>query len=233
MAPNVSSVALDTVALSSNDVLVVVSYTETYSAAGAAITGVSGGSLTWTQRTRSNASARGSLEVWSAQVTGTLGVTTVTVTYAATTDAASVLLMAVRGCDAARWDANASLPAKASNTGGVTNWTASVGSVSTSQARDLVLAMVGSNVQAAATTSVPAGFSLLDQVLTTGGLRYANLGIGMQLRAATQAGATIAWGAAITDTSGGASGEYVVAALTADPASVAPSADAVRVMVLA
>ena len=189
-----TTVALDTAGISANDVLVALSYTENNSAAAAAITGISGGGLTWTRRIRSNSSASGSMEIWYAPVTGTLGVTTVTVTYASAVDNAAVLLMAITGCDASRWDASGTLAARVSNTGGLASWSASLSGVSTSQARDMVLAMIGTASNTATTRTVPTGFSLVDQVSANVGIRFGNLGVAIQTRSTTQTSATIACG---------------------------------------
>jgi len=224
-----NTVALDTAGISANDVIVVVAYSE-QTGGGPAISTISGGGLTFAQRSRSHGSARGNLEIWSALVAGTLAASSITVTYAATVDSASVLVMAMVGCDASRWDANAGLPKLLSNTAGGT-WTPSVTAVTTSQAHDMVLAAAAATVAGALT--VPSGFVLLDQVQGVAGIQPSNLGIGMQPRATTQSGATITWGVAMGDgATTSAGGEYIVDALTADVPPVV-SSQAVRAMVLA
>jgi len=223
-----STITVDVAGFSANDVIVLATYC--LQTAGVAVSTVTGGGLTWTRRARTHGSTRGNLEIWSAQVTGTLASSTITVTYAAAVDSASVLAMALTGVDAARWDANAGVPAMASNAV-AGSWTASVPSVATSSARDLVLAVLG--VSGNAGTSVPSGFMLLDQVVQGGSSWNQGMSIGIQTRAATRSSAAVAWGAAVTDSAAGvAAGEYLVDALTAD-APVIVSTQAVRIMVLA
>jgi hypothetical protein len=224
-----NTVSLDTAGIAANDVIVVVSYSE-QAGGGPAVSSISGGGLTFAQRSRTHGSARGNLEIWSAQIAGTLAASSITVTYAATVDSASVLVMAVTGCDASRWDANASLPKSQSNTAGGT-WTPSASAVSTTQAHDMVLAMTG--VTFGGTPALPSGFALLDQIQTSSGSVICNLMVGLLSRATTQSGATITWGGSISEPGNpAAGGEYVVDALTAD-APVVVITQSVRVMVLA
>ena len=227
MSPNAgaanATIAVDTVGLSANNVIVILSYCE-HSGGGPAISSVSGGGLTWVQRSRSHGSGQGSLEVWYAKITGTLAVSTITVTYASAFDGGAVLALSIVGCSSAVWDANASLPAKQSNT--AASWTPGV-TISTSQAHDMMLAAACSNntINSATGGSVPAGFSLVDFFTAAGSGASAQMGVGSQARSTTQSGATIAWGGLLTDagTSATTGGEYLVDALTADLAGNAYS----------
>lgn len=221
-----ASVALETAGISANDVFVLLAYCQNAGAAPPAISSVSGGGLTWVRRLRSHGSTLGNLEVWSAQATGTLALSTITVTYASSADGASVVLLSVAGCDTSRWDGNVGLlPAMVSNTANANPWTPSL-SASTSQAHDLVIAAVGlaNNNTFAQLNSVPTGFTPLAQMVT-GASWFSALAVGTQVRTTTQSGAAVTWGAAVADTRLGiGGGEYIVDALTADVATILATA---------
>lgn len=229
-ATTTNTISVNVAGVSVNDVVVILSYCE-QSGGGPAISSISGGGLTWTQRSRSHGSGRGSLEVWYAQITGTLAVTAITVNYAATFDNASVVAFSVAGCNSAIWDS--SLGKSQSNVAGG-NWTPSVAAVSTTQAHDMMLAIVGTNNASGNITSVPPGFVFLDFVQSTGGTYQPYFAFGTQARNTTQSASTVAWSAFLADQAGStnAGGEYIVDALTADAAAVGGTTQA-RAMILA
>ena len=228
-AATTNAVSITTAASTANNVVLALSYCEN-TGGGPAISGISGGGLTWTLRRRTHGSTRGSLEVWSAQATGTLATSTITATYAANFDACVFSVISVAGCNSAIWDANAAVPKVQSSSIGA-GWTPSVSALSTTQAHDLVLAVAGVNTAPATNIgSVPSGFQFITSVANNGGSSgAASFGIGAQVRGTTQSGATVAWAAALND---GTGGEYLVDALTADAAAVA-STQGARAMVLA
>lgn len=210
-ANSVSSGSLTIGGPSANDVIVVMSYAE-QSGGGPAITGISGGGLTWLPRSRSHSSARGSLEIWYAKASGALAASTITITYAATADCISVAALAVTGCDGSVWDAHS--PAIQSNTAGGT-WTPSA-TVTTAQAHDLMLALTGLTNNPSM-TSVPSGYTFLTSNTSNAGITYGPLAVSVQSRNTTQSGATVAWSSSLADMAGAnAGGEYIVDALTAD-----------------
>jgi hypothetical protein len=213
-----ASPSVQIAAASANDVIVVASYNE-QSGGGPVITGISGGSLTWTKRTRSHSSSRGSLELWYAIASSAVSPTTAAITYTAGSDDYCVIAFTLANCAAAVFDSNGTVPADLSNTAGGT-WTPSVTGISTSQSANVMLAMTGTSANATAVNTPPSGYVLLDVVNNAGGGLFADFGLGLKTVTAPQSSTTVTWGAAIADPSGAnAGGEYVVDSFTGRVAS--------------
>jgi hypothetical protein len=131
----------------SNDIIVACIYNEAqgHSAGPHAVSGVSGGGLTWTQRSSQTSTAfNGSaLEVWWAHASSPLSSVTITASFAGTTDDASIIVFGVSGCSnvAAPFDTNASLPKTAQSTSASSP---SVAGVSTDFAKTFIFGAAGS-----------------------------------------------------------------------------------------
>jgi hypothetical protein len=143
-----------------DDIIVVMAYNEFQnSGAGAAVSSVTATGLTFAQRSISNSSTHGSLEIWWAHAASPLTAATITVAWAAAFDDSVILALGVNGCGnlSAPWDANGSLPTKASFSGGVTN--PGVTGVSTTTANDFLIAAIGSVDISATHPIVPSAWT--------------------------------------------------------------------------
>lgn len=209
-----SSVTLTTT--QPNDLIVIIAYAEQSS--GPAITGIAGGGLTFTQRARSNASARGSMEIWWAVAPTVLSAVTFNVTYAAAVDDATVLAFGVTGANTtAPFDSNASLPAKQSSASA--SWTPGFTGISTTSANALLIFAVGTATVWSPPGTVPSGFSVLGSVSNGGGSQFAEFGAAYQIVTASQSGIAPTWGSSIN--AGNNGGEAIFDAIVAAAPAVA------------
>lgn len=194
-----------------NDIILFMTFCEVTSGSAPAINTVTGGSLTFTRRIRSNGSARGSLEIWSAVAPSALSNVAFTGSFAATFDDLSVMLVGIKGlATTSPWDTNAGLPATRFTT--TTPWTPSFTGISTSGAPGLELFATGNDANNSGAGNVPpSGFTSLGQSVNLGGSRVSWLCAGYKVTASNDAAATYTWGASLTI---GATGEAVFDALT-------------------
>ena len=202
---------------STTSTIVIVSYgQQSGGGSSIAITSVSGGSLTWTLRGVSDSSHRGRIEVWTAPVTSGLAPTTATVTYAAALDSGTIATFTLLNCSSAIFDSNGGLPAVLSNTSSTVAWTPSISGVSTSQATDLIFAIVGTAwFTGTGQETAPTNFNMLLTAQNTAGALGDNLGIAIMPVGTAQSSQTYAWGAAVTDDSStNAGGEFYIDAFT-------------------
>lgn len=145
-----------------NDIIVVMLYTETGTGnPSRTVTGVSGGGLTWHQRTDFSVSSNGgNIGVWWALASAPLSAVTITATTSASLDDYVLIAFGVNGCNlTAPWDTNVSLPAATG--GNASTWT---NTINTTQPHDLILCF-GGHVQNSIPTG-PAGFTLIDSAST-------------------------------------------------------------------
>lgn len=173
------------------------------------------GGLTWRRRGGVKTSKFGNLEVWWAYAPSALSSDGVTATLStATYDDAAIIVATFAGCNtSAPFDSNASLPAFTTATSG----TAPSTTVSTTSPDDLLIAAAFSNNSSAGISTPPSGFTLIGTVRNSTGTYYAVGGAADKSVSATQAGITVAWGAALT-TNGTDTYPMYVDALTADVA---------------
>jgi Cadherin-like len=196
-----------------NDIIVVMVYNE-LDAGASAVSGVTSPGLTFAQRSRSNGSSNGNLEVWWALSTGILTSAVITVAFAATYDDASLVAFGVNGCNTTTpWDSNSSLPAKASFTSNGS--TPAVSGVSTTLANDFLITGIGAI--AGPTSTPPTGWTFIDLNSNSGGSHESTAAAHGKGVTSTQSSLTVtsndainAFGAAT------AGGEMIVDALTAD-----------------
>ena len=209
-----------------NDIIVVAIYNET-NAGAPAVSSVTSPGLTFAQRSKSNGSTNGSLEIWWALATGTLTAAVITVAWASTIDDGNIVAYGVSGCATAHpWDANVSLPAKASFT--AANSQPTVTGISTSQANDFILEATGALTSGGNTP--PSGWTTIDHNSNTGGTNQSFLEGGFLAVTSTQSSIT-ATATYIVNGFGSqpsAGSEMIVDALTADPGGFGSSTTSAR-----
>ena len=201
----------------SNDIIVVMAYNEAASGGGVAVSSVTAAGLTFTQRSISNASTHGSLEVWWAPSTGILTAETITVAWSGTFDDSAILAFGVNGCNLTNpWDGNGALPAKASFNG---TGTPSVTGVSTTSSSDHLISGSG-NVFG--TLSMPSGWTTPIQIGNGGGANGASIWASTLAVSSPQSGQTVTW----SGSTFGNGGETIVDALKSgtNPLTWNPSA---------
>jgi hypothetical protein len=141
------SIAATLTTTNSNDIIIACIFNEAqgHPAGPHAVSGVSGGGLTWTQRSSQTSSAfNGSaLEVWWAHASSPLSNVAITASFTGTPDDASIIVFGVSGCGnlAAPFDTNASLPKTAQST---SLSSPSVAGVSTDFAKAFIFGVAGS-----------------------------------------------------------------------------------------
>jgi hypothetical protein len=196
----------------SNDLVVLIAYSELNTGASPTVSSVSGASLTWNLRVRSNASTHGNLEVWWAIAATPLTGATITASYTGNFDDATLCVFAINGVNTSTpWDANASLPAKQSYTATATP---SFSSISTNSTNALALFAVGTANNWATPGTVPTGYAALATANNAGGSLFAAFAVANQVQAATMAGVTVAWGSSIIGTNAGLEAVFDAIALT-------------------
>lgn len=189
---NTNSATLTTT--KANDIIVVMCACELGTGAPA-ITGVSGGGLTWTKRKAVTAGASNStsIELWWALAPTALSAVAITATYASNFDDAAMVAFGVNGCNTAQpWDLNASVPAAyASSSTSAPTWT-----ISTNNPDNFLV--IGWGAQWGGTsTAVPTGFTNLANVTNSGGASFCAIGSAYESVSSKQSSQTITWGGTI------------------------------------
>src|SRR5579859_6590166 len=148
-----------------NDIIVVMVYNE-HNGGASAVSSVTSPGLAFAQRSSSNGSGNGSLEVWWALAATALTAATITVAFSSTYDDASCVAFGVHGCNtSAPWDGNASLPKKASFT--ASSSTPSVTRVSTTLTNNYLIAAIGACSGTGFNTPI-SGWSVIDSAPNSG-----------------------------------------------------------------
>ena len=196
-----------------NDVIVVIAYNEANVAPGAAVASVTASGLSFVQRSVSNGSSKGSLEVWWAPAALPLTAKAIAVSWVPNYDDACVIAWAINGCNiASPWDPNVGLPVKGSSSSGAP----SLSGVNTTNANDLLINLAANMT---ASLSEPSGWTGRDQVGNGGGINTANLYSASLSVSSPQSGLSAAWSGLFT----GNAGENIIDALTAGAAASSKS----------
>jgi hypothetical protein len=188
-----------------NDVIVVIAYNEANVAPGAAVASVTASGLSFVQRSVSNGSSKGSLEIWWAAAAAPLTAEAIAVSWVPNYDDACVIAWAINGCNTASpWDPNGGLPAKVSSSSGAP----SQSGINTTNSNDLLINAVGNMI---ASLTQPSGWTGRNQVGNGGGINTANLYSASLSVSSPQSGLSAAW----TGSFSGNAGENILDALTA------------------
>lgn len=174
-------------------------------------------SLSWSQRSITSQGTTGTypwaLEVWWAYAPAALSSKSITVNYSKSSDRTTLIAFGVNGCyTASPWDGNASLPKTVQARGTLS------GVISTTNANDFLIAIMGSEQQTSSfgQTSVPTGFTLIDSAADATSFG-AEIGGGYKGVTATQGGVTVTWGNTGMNPSNSANNAgFIIDALTAD-----------------
>ncbi len=161
---------------SSNDVIVVVMYNENGNSGNPirTITGVSGGSLAWSQRSSTSiggASNPSNIGCWYALAASPLSAVTITVTLSGATDDYVLAAFGINGLITPPFDTNISLPNGVTANSGPLSTT-----INTTQFNDFIFTAVG-NVATSIANLPNAGFTFLTGASTNAGSLDAGMGI--------------------------------------------------------
>lgn len=162
---------------STDDVIIACIYNEAqgHTAGPHDVSGVTGGGLTWTQRSKETSTAfnGSSMEVWWAHAPSALSSTSITATFSGTTDDASIIVFGVSGANtSAPFDTDVSLPAKTQATA---SSIPSISGVSVTSAASLVFGAAGSQTFFASPGDLVKPASAIDNTNTAAGSGLSSL----------------------------------------------------------
>lgn len=161
------------------------------------VTGVTGGGLTWTQRsTKVTPTGKGRLSIWYAVASGGFS-STVVATFSSTCTAPVITVQGIAGANTTTpWDSNVSLPASATGTGTAMT----VSGVSTTNTLTYAVSGVGADGNSVQTSTGPGGWAQLDAFGDLTGVFWTQRIVGIHnsaplssINVTMTAGATATW----------------------------------------